>query len=514
MNRFILLFLISLSISTGAFGQSKATNPIIHADVPDLSMIRVGDVYYMSSTTMHMSPGVPIMKSSDLVNWELVSYAYDRLGENDALNMENNKNAYGKGSWASSLRFHNGTFYVSTFSSTTGKTYIYYTQDIESGDWKKKSFSPSLHDNSLVFDKGKVYMIYGNGTLHMVELKPDLTGLIPGTDRVLIQNASAPAGPDIMLGAEGAQLFNINGKYYIFAITWPKGGMRTVVVHRADKVTGPYEGRLGLQDQGVAQGGLIDTPQGQWFAYLFKDNGAVGRIPYMVPVTWENDWPIIGIEGKVPQTLELPKSNGLIPGIVQSDDFERSMEDPKLPLVWQWNHNPVDTHWSLSERPGYLRLQTIRLDSSVVAAKNILTQRTFGPTSQGEIAIDVSLMKSGDVAGLVLLAEYFGYVGVKKEKDKSYIVQAINESGKETIKEKIPFKGSEVFLKAVCDFTNMKDQAKFYYSLDGNSWQAIGASLQMRYTLTHFMGYRFGLFNYATKNAGGSADFDYFKISK
>ncbi|HLV61783.1 glycoside hydrolase 43 family protein [Galbibacter sp.] len=514
MNRFILLFLISLSISTGAFGQSKATNPIIHADVPDLSMIRVGDVYYMSSTTMHMSPGVPIMKSSDLVNWELVSYAYDRLGENDALNMENNKNAYGKGSWASSLRFHNGTFYVSTFSSTTGKTYIYYTQDIESGDWKKKSFSPSLHDNSLVFDKGKVYMIYGNGTLHMVELKPDLTGLIPGTDRVLIQNASAPAGPDIMLGAEGAQLFNINGKYYIFAITWPKGGMRTVVVHRADKVTGPYEGRLGLQDQGVAQGGLIDTPQGQWFAYLFKDNGAVGRIPYMVPVTWENDWPIIGVEGKVPQTLELPKSNGLIPGIVQSDDFERSMEDPKLPLVWQWNHNPVDTHWSLSERPGYLRLQTIRLDSSVVAAKNTLTQRTFGPTSQGEIAIDVSLMKSGDVAGLVLLAEYFGYVGVKKEKDKSYIVQAINESGKETIKEKIPFKGSEVFLKAVCDFTNMKDQAKFYYSLDGNSWQAIGASLQMRYTLTHFMGYRFGLFNYATKNAGGSADFDYFKISK
>lgn len=514
MNRFILLFLISLSISTGAFGQSKATNPIIHADVPDLSMIRVGDVYYMSSTTMHMSPGVPIMKSSDLVNWELVSYAYDRLGENDALNMENNKNAYGKGSWASSLRFHNGTFYVSTFSSTTGKTYIYYTQDIESGDWKKKSFSPSLHDNSLVFDKGKVYMIYGNGTLHMVELKPDLTGLIPGTDRVLIQNASAPAGPDIMLGAEGAQLFNINGKYYIFAITWPKGGMRTVVVHRADKVTGPYEGRLGLQDQGVAQGGLIDTPQGQWFAYLFKDNGAVGRIPYMVPVTWENDWPIIGIEGKVPQTLELPKSNGLIPGIVQSDDFERSMEDPKLPLVWQWNHNPVDTHWSLSERPGYLRLQTIRLDSSVVAAKNTLTQRTFGPTSQGEIAIDVSLMKSGDIAGLVLLAEYFGYVGVKKEKDKSYIIQAINESGKEIIKEKIPLKGPEVFLKAVCDFTNMKDQAKFYYSLDGNSWQAIGASLKMRYTLTHFMGYRFGLFNYATENAGGSADFDYFKISK
>ena len=514
MNRSILLFLISLIFNVGVYGQSKAKNPIIHADVPDISIIRVGDIYYMSSTTMHMSPGVPIMKSSDLVNWELASYAYDRLGENDALNMENNKNAYGEGSWASSLRFHDGTFYVSTFSSTTGKTYIYYTKNIESGNWKEKSFSPSLHDSSLIFDNGRVYMIYGNGTLHLVELKKDLTGLIPGTDRVLIQNASAPAGPNIMLGAEGAQLFKVNGKYYLFVITWPRGGMRTVVVHRADKLTGPYEGRLSFQDQGVAQGGLVDTPEGDWFAYLFKDNGAVGRIPYIVPVSWENDWPIIGINGKVPQTLELPKSKGLIPGIVQSDDFERSARDLVLPLVWQWNHNPVDSHWSLSERPGYLRLQTIRLDSSVVAAKNTLTQRTFGPTSQGETAIDISSMKTGDVAGLVLLAEYFGYVGVKKEKGKNYIVHAINESGKETIKEKIPLVGSKIFLKAVCDYKDMKDQARFYYSLDGNSWNAIGEPLEMKYTLTHFMGYRFGLFNYATESTGGSADFDYFKISK
>src|SRR5690606_41256360 len=247
MYRSFFLLLISLIVSVAAFGQSSAENPIIHADVPDVSIIRVGDTYYMSSTTMHMSPGVPIMKSTDLVNWELVSYAYNRLEENDALNMENGKHAYGKGSWASSLRFHEGMFYVSTFSSTTGKTHIYYTDDIDSGEWTEKSFSPSLHDNTLFFDHGRVYMIYGNGRLNIVELKTDLTGIIPGTDRVLIENASAPAGPNIMLGAEGSKIFKVKGKYYLFDITWPRGGMRSVVVHRADKITGPYEGRLSFQ---------------------------------------------------------------------------------------------------------------------------------------------------------------------------------------------------------------------------------------------------------------------------
>ena len=514
MYKSLFLFLIGLTISVGTFGQSVAENPIIHADVPDVSMIRVGENYYMSSTTMHMSPGVPIMKSSDLVNWKLVSYAYDRLAENDALNMNNGKNAYGKGSWASSIRFHDGVFYVSTFSSTTGKTHIYYTENIESGEWREKSFSPSLHDNTLVFDQGKVYMIYGNGTLNIVELKRDLTGIIPGTDKVLIENASAPAGSNIMLGAEGSQLFKIKGKYYLFNITWPKGGMRSVIIHRADHIMGPYEGRLSLQDKGVAQGGLIDTPGGDWYAFLFKDNGAVGRIPYLVPAKWEDGWPILGVDGKVPKTLNLPKSEGLIPGVVQSDDFERKGKERDFPLVWQWNHNPVNSYWSLTDRPGYFSLTTSRLDTSVVAARNTLTQRTFGPTSQGETSIDISKMKTGDVAGLVLLAEYFGYVGVKKEKDKSYLVYAINESGKETIKEKIALKDAQVFLKAVCDYTEMKDQARFYYSLDGSTWNAIGEPLEMKYTLTHFMGYRFGLFNYATEHTGGTVDFDYLKISK
>lgn len=285
-----LFVIFNLLYVATTLGQSQvASNPIIHADVPDLSMIRVGDTYYMSSTTMHMSPGVPIMKSKDLVNWEIVNYAYDTLANVDALNLENGKSAYGRGSWASCIRYHDGTYYVSTFAGTTRTTYIYTTKDIENGPWQVKSFQPAYHDHTLFFDDGgHIYMIWGAGKLMIAELKDDLSGVKEGSQKVLIENASAPAGDNIGLGAEGSQIFKKDGKYYLFNITWPKGGMRTVVIHRADQITGPYEGKVALQDRGIAQGGLINTPKGRWFAYLFRDYGSVGRIPYLVPVTWEN----------------------------------------------------------------------------------------------------------------------------------------------------------------------------------------------------------------------------------
>jgi len=272
-------FLIfALFVAFGAFTVlnaqiKKATNPIIYADVPDMSMIRVGDTYYMSSTTMHMNPGVPIMKSKDLVNWKLVNYAYNTLGEMDQLNLNNGKNDYGKGSWASCIRFHNGLYYISTFAQTTNKTYIFTTKDIEKGPWVEHSFKPSFHDNTLFFDDdGRIYLVTGAGKLKIYEIKEDLSGVKEGTERVLIENASAPGG-NIMLPAEGSQLFKHDGKYYLFNICWPRNIMRTVLVHRADKITGPWEGKVALQDQGVAQGGMIDTPDGKWFAYLFQDHG-------------------------------------------------------------------------------------------------------------------------------------------------------------------------------------------------------------------------------------------------
>lgn len=513
MRKFFLAVAICSFFSIKVSAQAK--NPIIHADVPDMSMIRVGDTYYMSSTTMHMSPGLPIMSSKDLVNWKLISYAYDTLVTNDEMNLDNGKNAYGRGSWASSLHYHNGLYYVSTFSATSGKTHIYSTKNIEKGPWKAISFRPSYHDHSLVFDDdGRVYLIYGAGNLKLVELKEDLSGVKPGTtEQTIIENASAPAGNNINLKAEGSQLFKVNGKYYLFNITWPRGGMRTVVIHRADKITGPWEGRLGLQDLGVAQGGLIDDTKGNWYAYLFQDHGAVGRIPYLVPVKWEDGWPVLGINGKVPETLNLPPSKGLIPWIVNSDEFNRKKRDPALPLVWQWNHNPDNSLWSVTRRPGYLRLTTGRIDTSFLTAKNSLTQRTIGPVCSGSTSLDVSNMKDGDFAGFALLQKNYGLVGVRVEGNNKTIVMINATGGNPVVAQTVPLTQKTVFFKAECDFTNKKDVANFFYSLDGKTWTPIGTQLKMAYTLPHFMGYRFTLFNYATKNVGGAADFDFFHIS-
>jgi beta-xylosidase len=482
--------------------------------VPDMSMIRLGDTYYMSSTTMHMNPGVPIMKSKDLVNWELVNYAYNTLADIDETNLKNGKSEYGHGTWASCIRYYNNTYYVSTFSGTTHKTYIYSTPNIEKGPWKLTTIDTQYHDHTLFFDdNGKTYIIWSVRKLMIAELKDDLSGVKEGTERVLIEDANAPAGKNVGLG-EGSQLFKVNNKYYLFTICWPRGGMRTVVIHRADNIKGPWEGKVGLQDKGVAQGGLIDTPDGRWFAYLFRDNGSVGRIPYLVPVTWKEDWPVLGVEGKVPETLDLPASKGLIPGIVASDDFDRKEGEPALPLVWQWNHNPDNLLWSVTERKGYLRLKTGRIDSLFLKSRNTLTQRTIGPVCTGTTLLDATNMKEGDFAGLTAFQRKFGQVGVKVVKGKKYVFMISNKTDEPTEIESIPLTQNLVYLKIECDFRNKIDIAEFFYSLDGKTWKSIGNQLKMEYTLMeHFMGYRFGLFNYATHATGGYADFDYFHIS-
>lgn len=512
---FIIVMLVKAFLCLTLAGQTgPARNPVIWADVPDMSVIRVGDTYYMSSTTMHMSPGVPIMKSEDLSNWKIINYAYNTLGDNDQLNLTDGQNAYGRGSWASCLRYHNETFYVSTFSSTTGKTYIWSAKDIEKGPLKEISFSPSFHDHTLVFDDdGRVYLIYGNKRLTLVELNADLSGVKPGgINQVIIEDASAPSGPDSGLG-EGSQLFRMNGKYYLFNITWPRGGMRTVVVHRADRLTGPWEGKLVFQDLGVAQGGIVDTPDGRWYAYLFRDYGSVGRIPYIVPMRWENGWPVIGTDGKVPEILDLPSGKGLIPGIVASDEFKRRKGNSPLPPAWQWNHNPDNALWSVTRRKGFLRLTTGRIDTLFTQARNTLTQRTIGPVCSGSTLIDVSNMKEGDFAGLALLQKKYGIVGVRYSNGVRSVVMINAQSGSPVEAESVPLTQAKVYLKAECDFTDRRDIAYFFYSIDGKTWRPIGNRLKMEYSMPHFMGYRYGLFNYATLEPGGYVDFDWFHIS-
>jgi len=534
MKIIVLVSLSYLCLTTSS--AQTARNPIMWADVPDVSTIRVGDTYYMSSTTMHMSPGLPIMKSKDLVNWEIASYAYNRLVENDKMNLDNGQEAYGKGSWASSLRYHEGVFYVSTFSATSGKTHVYKTKDVDNGPWEAFTFEPVLHDNSLFFDDdGRVYMLYGGGEIKLIELLPDASGIKPnGIEKVIVKNVNAVFGEDEVGGlpGEGSQLFKVNGTYYLFNIASPKSRWsRTVIIHKADAITGPYEGRVALEYKDVAQGGLIDTPNGDWYAMLFGDRGSVGRIPYLVPVKWTDGWPVLGVNAKVPEILELPNNSNSVFGIVASDEFDRKQTDPKLPLVWQWNHNPDNNNWDILQNPGRLRITTGRVDANVLTAKNTLTQRTMGPKCSASTALRVTDMKNGDFAGLIALQNKYGYVGVKKENGKKYVVMVRSQSkaddteGKQGIMmmndmittsteiEQVPLNQEKVYFRIDCDFET--DKAYFFYSLDGEKWEAIGNSLQMVYTLPQqFMGYRFGLFNYATKEKGGYVDFDYYRIDK
>jgi beta-xylosidase len=491
----------------------SARNPIIWADFPDPSVIRVGDTYYMSNTTMHMCPGLPIMKSKDLVNWEMVGYAYQKLEDNDETTLQNGRNMYGKGSWASSLRYHNGMYYATTFALNTGKTYIFKTHDIESGKWEEISFTPLLYDGSLFFDDdGSVYKMCEAGDIRLVELNADLSGVKQGGfDQIVIKDATALVGKDIIVTAEGAHLHKINGKYYLFLIAWPKNGMRTQLVFRADKITGPYEGRIFLHDQGVAEGCLIDSPTGDWYAMLFQDNGAVGRTPFLVPVKWEDGWPVAANNGKVPQTLNIPVTNTPIPAGIASDEFGKGSSQPGL--QWQWNHNPDNRYWSLTQRPGFLRLTNGRVDNNFEQVRNMLTQRTFGPVCSGMAAIDVSNMNDDDIAGLAALQKQYGIVGVKMTGTAKSVVVISAESGSPVELESVPLTQKTVYLKIDCDFEKRTDKAYFYYSLDGKLWTRIGKPLQMSYSLVHFVGYRFALFNYSTKVAGGFVDFDYFRVS-
>lgn len=254
----VLPLFMSMMSNTSVFAATTFTNPFINADSPDNDVIRVGNTFYMTSTTMHMNHGVPIMKSYDLVNWEIVNYVYDTYANNDAQNLKNGQNEYGKGSWASSLRYYNGIYYVSFGSNSTGKTYIYQTSNIETGPWTSSVLDNYYHDASLLFDNGRVFLVYGSDNISIIELTADAKAIKPGgLNQVIISAASNIAGSSFIVKAEGAHIQKIKGMYYIFLICWPSGGNRTQLTYRASSLTGSYTGQVSLNDSGIAQGELL-----------------------------------------------------------------------------------------------------------------------------------------------------------------------------------------------------------------------------------------------------------------
>ena len=887
------------AVATSDSGNQTFTNPVMYADVPDVDVIRVDDAYYMVSTTMHLSPGCPVMKSTDLVNWETVSYTYDILDDGDKFALRNGESDYGNGSWAASIRHYNGKYYVSFASLSTGKTYIFSTTDVENGTWHRSEFNGYLHDVSLLTtqDDG-MYVVYGSGTARCRPVYEDENGDITLGDEVTLieytglDNDGNPVNGPVSYISEGIHAYEIGDYYYLFMIQWPTGGRRQEVCWRASSLDGPWESRKvfdsGLEfdgqmdSAGVAQGGVVQATDGSWYAMLFQDHSSVGRIPVLVPVTWENGWPVFGDEnGQAPVEMDLPGTytgekdivvsdefyngqphsfaadnssvstaadtatqnaaaveaqptadqeaermelivNGgfedgtepwavqeaatltpvdedgntvllvsdrtntasgpkqvltgqliqgqkvqvsakvkyndgpasktfnfciqcgdwrgidvvgsvtaqkgqwatitgtyTIPndadmsyvgcfietawtatpdptndlfdfyvddvsvtveveepdyGIIVNGGFENGSEpwavqeastleivteeafsgsysakisdrtntasgpkqvltgqliqgqkvqvsakvkyndgpasktfnfciqcgdwrgidvvgsvtaqkgqwatitgtytipndadmsyvgcfietawtaapDPTndlfdfyvddvsvvvlpdekepvepgenddngsyLDLAWQWNHNPNNNDWSLTQRNGFLRLTTGTKAKNILEARNTLTQRTYGPTCSGNVALEIAGMKNGDVAGLAAFQQRYGYVGVKMENGTKYLVMTKTESdsdpnGTEVERVALDNGVNRVYLRVDFDYTQRKDQATFFYSLDGAAWTQIGNTLQMVYTMPHFMGYRFGLFNYATQTTGGYVDFDYFHVS-
>ena len=506
----------------------KVQNPMLWADVPDPDVIRVGDTFYLVSTTMHLMPGAPIMKSKDLKNWETVGYIFDKLTDSPKYDMKEGT-VYGRGQWATSLKYHNGKFYAllaPNEAGAMGDTYI-FTADKAEGPWKILSRMRHFHDCSLFFDDdNRVYVVYGTG--EMMELKSDLSDVIEGTHQQIFQREADETGI-----LEGSRVIKHNGKYYLLMIShvYEPGKHRREVCYRADDIHGPWEKQVILESEFggfsyEAQGTIVDTEDGDWYGIIFQDRGGVGRVLTLMPCRWINGWPMLGDEnGKVPDTVRALRNGEPKTSIVNSDDFD----DTKLGLHWQWNHNPIDNAWSLTERPGFLRLKTSRVVPNIYLAPNSLTQRMMGPTSSASVCIDLSHLKDGDCAGFAAFNSDSGLLTVKK-KGKRLVLEMSEQKVELTEREKavtaveekviesVDLKQNKIWLRIDADFRPStdnrfggKDLATFYYSLDGEQWTKIGSDYKMAFDWRRFfMGSKFTLFCYATKKAGGYADFDYF----
>ena len=505
-------------------------NPIIKMDYPDPDVIRVGDTYYMASTTMHFFPGCVILRSFDLVNWEILSYVYDRLDSTQAQRMEGDSSIYGQGMWAPSLRYHRGMFYICFAANDTRNTYL-YTANAAEGPWDKKEIEGFYHDSSLLFDEDdRVYIVYGNTEIHLTELRADLSGPLPGgLDRVIIRDRG-----NRFLGYEGSHIYKINGRYYVFLIHSRKDRwMRVQACYAAESLTGEFTGgdvfeeTRGYCDQGVAQGGIVDTPEGDWYAVLFQDHGAVGRIPVLVPMRFEDGFPVMGENGRMPERISVKSTRPdyVYAPLYESDNFDypsNTNGKPELKKVWQFNHEPVEELWKV--RDNTFQITTGKLCSNLTQAQNTLTQRLLFPRCRVEVTLDARELNDGDYAGLCVLQGRYGMIAVKREEGDFYLVMGAKKEEGESIvlpesdsescmeHEKILLKKQRVRMYLEADFLQMKDQAVFGYVEDGSSIQ-VGIVHRLVFGLDHFCGARAGLFMFSTEQSGGTAIFSDFIYS-
>ena len=415
-------------------GNGTYSNPLFYEEFEDPDIIRVGEDYYLAGTTMHMNPAVQLMHSKDLVNWELAGYCMDRLDLGPAFRLEDGRGIYGRGIWAPCIRYHNGMFYV--FSNVNGAGLQVFRSKSIHGPWERNQL-PGRHDLSVLFDDdGKIYIISGNRSPYPIEeLAPDLKSFVPGVRHQL----------DARMG-EGHHLYKIKGKYYdISAIP---GATTDQMVARADSIDGPWTvermvqgeslgvptvapARVTASDRGLTlhQGGMGDTPSGEWWSVIMSDHGSAGRMVALVPITWDNGFPLIGLPGnlrKAPNTWIKPNTGvnqDPKPAFIHDDNFDSGKLNPH----WQWNHVPDDTKWSITEKPGVLRLHSLPADN-FYAARNSICQRPPAPESIMTVELDTSGMVAGDTAGLALLSSPYAWIGVVKSAEGTTL-QMLDNTG-------------------------------------------------------------------------------------
>ena len=552
MRHFFSALLLSMLCAVGVAQQQMKEepikNPMLWADVPDPDVIRVGDTFYLVSTTMHLMPGAPVMASKDLKNWETVGYIFDKLTDSPKYDLafslpledqkgENVGTVYGRGQWATSLKYHDGKFWAllaPNEQGAMGDTYIFTAPKAE-GPWTIHSRLRHFHDATLFFDDdGTPYIFFGTG--EMCQLTRDLKSVVEGSLRHYFQREEEERGL-----LEGTRVIKHRGTYYAMLISQAYGGglNRREVCYRTKDLNGKWEKNVILESpfggfSYLAQGTIVDTEEGDWYGIMFQDRGGVGRVLTLSPVRWIDGWPMLGDESyRVPEIMRPYKTGQPTKNIVLSDEFD----DTKLGLHWQWNHNPVDEAWSLTERPGFMRLKTSRVVPNLYLAPNTLTQRMEGPVCSGYICMNLSKMKDGDCAGLSAFNGDSGVLTIKKN-GKKWTLEMSEQNVTLTNREKAVTKVDEKVIETV-DLTKLlnakqpkiwlrldgdfrpngrrggNDAANFYYSLDGEQWTQIGTqNYRMIFDYRRFfMGTKFGIFNYATKKVGGYVDVDYFKYS-
>ena len=481
-------------------------NPVLPGDYSDIDCIRVGSDYYAISSTFQYSPGMVILRSKDLVNWTIVGHAVDdvsQIGPN--LNWDR-MNRYGRGIWAGAIRYRAGKFWI--YFGTPEEGYFMTTAKDPAGPWEPlhQMTKEGGWDDCCPFwdDDGQGYFVathFKDGyKTWLYKLTADGRDLVP-EPRVLINEGA---------GREANKLYKINGTYYhLYSEVGPGG--RRVMMQRAKRITGPYTEKRQLNHPQAEfnepnQGGIVQTEKGDWYFLTHHGHGEwEGRPASLLPVQWVGGWPILGKVGDDGIGLMVwrgakPVKNTPVVVPQSSEDFN----GPKLGLQWEWNYQPRKDMWSLTERPGWLRLHAwkpLRPDQ-LKAAGNTLTQRSMrAADSVATLALDLSGMADGQVAGLCHYAKDTSTLGVRREGSVNTL--ECSQNGKSTPGPRIT--SQRIWLRSSWGLDGL---SRYAYSTDGKTFTPFGESYQLSWG--EYRGDRLGIFTYNNKSEAGHVDCDSF----